>query len=254
MLFHKILLAALTILILQEPCFAESLDFRIVKVEKSMKGGSLRPLRKPKYLLVWANAFLTEISTDSISEKSIKDTLKKIVEKLRKMHSPDAINVYLFVSKEHVDTALRIGAADWWPKGHSLAPDNAENISKKETYVLQYSQVSIPLNLSTEKTLVRIPEKKRKQIFKEYVIAQDRAMKEAEAKYPILASNIPMSQLRDYDWKSAFAKNDELHKRLTKEYETAVLKKYNLTKEDMDKISEEAFEENWPLPTFQILK
>ena len=144
---------------------------------------------------------------------------------------------------------MPIGSADWWPKGHSLAPDNVENISKKETYVLQYSQVSIPLNLSTEKTLVRIPEKKRKQIFKEYVMAQDKASKEAEAKYPINASNIPMSQIRDYDWKSMFAKNDDLGKRLTKKYEAAVLKKYGLTKEEMTKISEEALEENWPLPS-----
>ena len=80
-------------------------------------------------------------------------------------------------------------------------------------------------------------------------MAQDKASKEAEAKYPINASNIPMSQLRDYDWKSVFAKNDDLRKRLEKKYETAVLKKYNLTREDMDKVDLEAFEENWPLPT-----
>ena len=58
MLFHKVVLAALTILILQEPFVDESLDFRFVKVEKLMKGGY-------QYLWVRANAFLTEVSTDS---------------------------------------------------------------------------------------------------------------------------------------------------------------------------------------------
>ena len=45
-----------------------------------------------------------------------------------------------------------------------------------------------------------------------------------------------------------------MFKRLTKKYEAAVLKKYNLTKEDIAKINLEGLEENWPLPTFQILK
>ena len=178
------------------------LDYRIVKIEKDIKGGS--------YLWIEGKAVLDEIDVSLINEKSVKHTLTAIIEELRQKHSPDAINALLFESEAHIINTQVIGAADWWPKGHSLSPDNYRNISNKKTYVLQFNRVSTPKNMIESGVLSKFSEIKRKKIFTEYVLAEDRAMAEAEDKYPIDGSKIPMNQLNNYDWERAFKKNTNL--------------------------------------------
>ena len=218
----------------------DPLDYRIVNIEKSMKGGS--------YLWIGGKAVIDEIDVSLITEESVKHTLTVIIEELRQKHSPDAIQALLFESKAHIKNARAIGVADWWPKGHSLSSDNYRNISNKKTYVLKFNRVSIPKNMIESDVLSKFPEIKRKKIFIEYVLAEDRAMAEAEDKYPTDASKIPWNQRNNYDWKGVFNKNEELRRKLEKKYQSQVLSKYKINDLEMQKITMEAFTENWPLP------
>ena len=218
----------------------DPLDYRIVNIEKSMKGSS--------YLWIEGKAVIDKIDASLITEESVKHTLTAVIEELRQKHSPDAINALLFESEAHIINTQVIGAADWWPKGHSLSPDNYRNISNKKTYVLQFNRVSTPKNMIESGVLSKFSEIKRKKIFTEYVLAEDRAMAEAEDKYPIDGSKIPMNQLNNYDWERAFKKNDELYRKLEKKYQSQVLSKYKINRKEMEKITMEAFTENWPLP------
>ena len=227
----------------------DPLDYRIIEINQSKKGGSINPLVTPKYLWIEGKAVLDEIDVSLITEESVKHTLTAIIEELRQKHSPDAINALLFESEVHLNNNARvIGAADWWPKGHSLSPDNYRNISNKKTYVLQFNRVSIPKNMIESDVLSKFSEIKRKKIFTEYVLAEDRAMAEAENKYPIDGSKIPMNRLNNYDWEGAFKKNDELYRKLEKKYHSQVLSKYKINRKEMEKITTEAFTENWPFP------
>ena len=226
----------------------DPLDYCIIEINQSKKGGSINPLVIPKYLWIEGKAVLDKIDASLITEESVKHTLTAIIEELRQKYSPDAINALLFESEAHVKNAQVIGAADWWPKGHSLSPDNYLNISNKKTYVLKFNRVSIPKNMIESDVLSKFPEIKRKKIYIEYVLAEDRAMAEAEDKYPTDASKIPWNQRNNYDWKGVFNKNEELRRKLEKKYQFRVLSKYKINDLEIQKITMEAITENWPLP------
>jgi len=57
-----------------------------------------------------------------------------------------------------------------------------------------------------------------------------------------------LNQIRSYDFATALKKNIEEADRLTKKYRKQLLRNYHITEEELDKISEEALQENWPLP------
>ena len=227
-----------------------SKDYVILKVESSNKGGSISPLKKPKYTWFKVYAALDEsISVDKISESYIKDILRNAVSDIRTKYNPDAVNVWLYLKENKIGNSRPIGKIDWWPKNHSLSQENAENINNKDDYVITYSEINLPSEFEPKsKTLSNYSETERKKIFQEIVRAEDRAESEAEIKYPTNPEHIPFNALKNYDLKNVTAKHFELVKELEKNYVNQILKKYGLSEEDKTELSIEAIYENWPLP------
>ena len=80
---------------------------------------------------------------------------------------------------------------------------------------------------------------------------EDKARREAEAKYPTLGDNIPFDKLRNYDWEGVMRKNMKENERLREEYVRKLLRKYEISKSELQAIGEEANMEQWPLPPFR---
>ena len=86
-----------------------------------------------------------------------------------------------------------------------------------------------------------LTEKERKQYFKEMINAEDRANSYAiKEEDKILEKKLSKDQLRD-----EFAKIEKARKLLLRQYESIILKKYNISREQDRYISNEAFSENW---------
>lgn len=87
----------------------------------------------------------------------------------------------------------------------------------------------------------------RKQIFAEIVTAEDKAQKEANAKYPTDPSVVTDTA----KLKENVDQNAELSTNLQKQYRQEVLNKYKLTEDASKEISLEGVKANWPMPKFK---
>jgi len=224
---------------------SETLTYKIIKKETLKKGGKLNPLTPPKYNLIKTFAVLQK--DEGLTQDNVKSVLQKIISEIRLSDNPDAIVAYLYQSKSHMKGSTPLARAEWWPKGHSLSPGNAINIRNKKTYELEY-YINLPKKIADSKVVARLPELKRKEIFTALVKSQDKAQSKADSKYITDANKIPLNQLRSYDFASAIKKNIEEYNRLAKKSQKQLLRKYRITEEELDKIEQEAFQENWPLP------
>lgn len=226
----------------------EVLNFEIVKKEILKKGGQMTPLIRPNYTLI--KVFVVLKNNKDVAQKKVKNTLNKVISLIRQSDNPDAISVYLHESTEHIKGGtLPLAHAEWWPKGHSLSPDNSTNIKNKNTHVIEYT-ITLPEKVESSKVVTRLPETDRREIFTALVKSQDKAQSEADAKYNTDSSKIPFNQLKSYDFKTAITKNADESDYLMKKYRIGLLKKYKITEEELQKISTEAFIENWPMPSF----
>ena len=135
-----------------------------------------------------------------------------------------------------------VGRAIWAPNGE---PGNVTSeIAKKNNRSGYETSYDIKENLEEylsqrEKSEDKFgfTEEERKQIFKEIVAAEDRAMNEADIKYPIKAG----ATLNDIE------KNIDLNNELTEKYKTQVRTKYGITEDIESEIIVESFEELWPM-------
>jgi hypothetical protein len=93
-----------------------------------------------------------------------------------------------------------------------------------------------------------LSETKRKEVFQALVRAQDRAAREAANRYPM-----PNPVPRNYSTEGArrlLEARARLQDTLRERYENELLTSYNITRSDLEAISEEAFVKDWPLPNF----
>lgn len=81
----------------------------------------------------------------------------------------------------------------------------------------------------------------RKQIHDAVVRAEDRATREAEARYPVSCATGPVERQQAEN-------NRELTRRLSEQYRTAVLSEHGVSAEGWNAIQEQARREGWPLP------
>src|SRR5688572_25943221 len=161
----------------------------------------------------------------------------------------DGITAFLYQSAAHANGSnAALGRAEWWPKGHSFDPANAANIRNKASYVESIQVLSLPA--PKRQASNRLPEFTRREIFNALVRAQDRATREAEARYPTDANKIPLEKIRTYDWKAALAANHEYEETLNTRYEKELLQKYKISQAELDAVRVEGVEQHWPLPAF----
>ena len=181
----SIVLVLLTFSLASPIASAQPLQFRIVEQEHQKKGGSVNPVRPPRYVLLVTKAVLTEKQPDLTKER-VEATLRELLRAAREDQNRrgmkiDGVTAFLYQSPDHVKGGnLALGRAEWWPKGHSFNPDNAANIENKATYVESIEVILLPERPS--KIASRFSEAKRQEIYAALVRSEDRAMNEAEAK------------------------------------------------------------------------
>jgi hypothetical protein len=226
---------------------SRGLSFRIVEEERQMKGGSLQPLRSPGYVLLVVQAVLTEVHQE-LTEANVKASLMELVESVREDNPDiDGITAFLYQSRDHLDGGNpALGRAEWWPRGHSFNPENDANVENKTTYVESVEVFSLPDSMQSVAS--RLTESDRREIFAALVRSEDRARREADAKYPTDASKIPMEDLSTYDWLDVGSKNLDESDRLREKYQKELIQAFGISETELEQIKQEAFVEDWPLP------
>lgn len=216
------------------PAKTKPLPTKVVSVESVKKGGSLYPSRPARYTLAIVKAVLTK--EDDLTEANVRATLEQIVNDTRRKMNPDAITVFLYQSKAHLDGGnAPIGKANWWPRGGSLSEKNARNVENKATHVLGID-VTLPRTVedpSATYVVRRLPEPVRRTIYAELQGAVDRADVEAY-------NRSDLNSDQQY----------ELGERLARKYRDRVRKRYGLTENEVKHIIIEGSLKQWPLPTW----
>jgi hypothetical protein len=236
------------------PAETESpLPFEIVEQKRVKKGGSLESLLAPQYVLFDVKAVLNEVPSEQ-SEPKVRATLRALLNEVRggarrRGEQIDGVSAFLYQSRDHITGgSSALGRAEWWPKGHTFSPDNVANIKNGATYVEEMDVFFLPKPAET--VVQRLSENQRRAIFTDLVQAEDRAMREAEKRYPIDESLLTRSPSRYrqhvIDKTDAQIKESD---RLNEKYERELLERHGLTERELNDIKKEAMNEQWPLPS-----
>jgi hypothetical protein len=228
-----------------------SVAWTIHSREVVMKGGSLDPLVKPAYLLLKVEAAIADVEAD-LTKENLESTLRALIAKLKQEPGLDGVSVLLYRSVSHAsggNTAL--GRAEWWPRGHSFAPDNATNIQNKATYETTIDVWTVP-ETQTSAGVSRLSEATRREVFAALIRAQDRADHEAKLRHAVDESLLTQApeRYRQHVIDVTNAQYEE-SKKLTEQYESQVLEEFVITRAELDAIRIEALKEDWPLPRRQ---
>ena len=168
---------------------------------------------------------LSVLGSGEISEAGLKSLLNQLYSSTKarkgfKYHdSPTSIYIYIYTSKERAES----GMAQWIAMLQKAHAETKPTININERQLAQ-------LGAEPEERF-GLSEEKRKEIWKELILIEDRAMKEAEKRYP-----------------EQWEKEIEMQRRLIDENENKLAEKYELTPDQLGKISTEGLEKDWPFP------
>jgi len=168
---------------------------------------------------------LSVLVSGEISEAGLKSLLNQLYSSTKarkgfKYHdSPTSIYIYIYTSKERAES----GMAQWIAMLQKAHADTKPTININERQLAQ-------LGAEPEERF-GLSEEKRKEIWKELILIEDRAMKEAEKQYP-----------------KQWEKEIEMQRRLIDENKNKLAEKYELAPEQLEKISTEGLEKDWPFP------
>ncbi len=202
-------------------------QYIMVKEEIQKKGGSLKPLHKPKYK-VWVAKYAVTEEVNGFVESRIKETLRKILHKEKAKGIYDGITVFLYRNTQNANTGstMAMAKAEWWPKGHSFSPDNAENIADKSAYIESYDIFSLPKK--TKSIINGLSVTKRKEIYKEIEASEKASREQAKKQHPKYS-------------KEYYEKIDNLNEKARSQ----ILKKYNISDDTYRKIIGEGIDQHW---------
>ena len=174
-----------------------------------------------------------------IKENQVRPTILNIINKIIIDDKElDEIALFLYSDKEVVGSAFDVAMADWAPNGEwgSSTMDIASQ-NDRSTH-----QISISVKENLEQYLYKrtvdedrfgMTKKERQNFFADYYDAEERAIDEAQIKYPIeVSENI----MKNYDYQQ------ELGTR----YKEEVIERYGISEDIARKIMIEGIELNWP--------
>lgn len=176
-----------------------------------------------------------------LTEFGLKQLLRKLYDESNatrgfKYHGgkPTHVFIYLYTSREH----FKSGMGQWIAMLSKVGEGSRIDTQVKTELIAQLD----------EKLEVKhgLPESKRKEIFRESVMAEDRASAEAERLYPLpdpRKSGYSQTEASEQVMKQAEALNT-----LTEKYKSEVAERYGITQEQLGDISVEALTKNWPMP------
>ena len=191
--------------------------------------------------------YLIVVPSDITLEELKSQLAQVIMEKSNANPDIDEIYIGAWESEESYKGGNpNLGYAEWSPYGEwtVMSPEIARN-NNRDTYKIVYhidEKALEALKKRKKETLFGLSEEIRKEIFKEIVKCEDWGDREAMQYYYLGCEDCTNFIVAD------FVKYAEKSNELIDSCKENVMKKYNITKEIMLKISVEAFEERWVMP------
>jgi hypothetical protein len=184
----------------------------------------------------------------TIKEAQVLPTVQEIINNITTSDNDiDQIALFLYSDPEVINGMYDVAKAEWAPKGEwgNVTPEIARNNdrssykinlqikSELESYLENRNSSEIKFGFSVEE---------RRAIFIELVETEDKATRDADEKYPIVATGT-MEDLK---------KNANYNDERLKKYESEIREKYGLTEEQESEISLEGLLNNWPMGILAI--
>ena len=213
LLKHHIMVAALALFL---PCILNAGDVSYTIVDENIYD-------KPIKTQIEQNFVVSGVPTKHELEAEIlKRYRATLARRGFRYHNP-ATNIYIYVygtvQQARAGQGLWIGMIS---KGFS---------DKEEPRVLIDEERLAGLSKAPEERF-GLSELKRKQVFREIAASEDRATRDAMARFP----------------DSQFMKQIDLERKLGEKYKAAVAQKYGLTNDQLLKITVEGVKKGWPAP------
>jgi len=177
---------------------------------------------------------------NKIKADQVNPTIAVIIKDITtKDKEVDEVIIDLYSDKAIIDTMYDVANAVWAPQGElgNVTADIAHSNDRsgyKTTITVKPNLEEYLAQKNKSEDMFGLSEAQRRQFFKEIIAAEDRAHSEADRKY-------------SSDTLTGMTKNQEEYDRLANIYRGQVGKKYGITKDQEDKIVNEALKENWPL-------
>lgn len=174
---------------------------------------------------------LSILVSGTITAPGLKALLRQQYDKIKKRRgfkyhpSPTFIAIYAYTSEDHYRSSLGwrwIGMLD------QVSTETQPWIDLKEK-AIEYLGAKPEVKYG-------LTEEQRRQVLKETVEVEDRATREADAAYPIVAG----AGMETLD------RNMALNSKLVERYEADLCRKYNITEQQRQEIIMEGFTKNWP--------
>ena len=183
-----------------------------------------------------------------INIEDLKSQLAQVImEKSNANPDIDEIHIRIWESEESFKGGNpNLGYAEWSPYGEwSVMPPEIARNNNRDSYKIVYNineKALEALKKRTTETLFGLSEEARKEIFRESVRCEDWADMEAMQYYYSGCEDCTNFIVAD------FVKYAEKSNELIDSCKENLMKKYNITKEILLKISVEALEERWVMP------
>lgn len=209
----------------------EAVDYKIINIEdksrKALGNKSLSQYEKPELesLPINKKILYKIVLSKNVKENNIKPTVESIINNLISQDSDiDEIILWLYSDKEMANSGFDIGEVIWAPFG-KLGNIDAKiaKSNNRDNYKIDYKikknldqYLALKLDMS-DKFGFTVEE--RKQIYKDLIKGED----------------------------NAFRYNHSEQDKMLKINKNKILKKYNITAEQLEEISTEAYDKNWPM-------
>lgn len=181
------------------------------------------------------------VVSGNITEDGLRQLLQKLYDEANSTTDfkynggkPTHVFIYLYTTRAHFAS----GMGQWIAMLNKIGEDSRIDIEVKTNLIEQLdSKPEVKNNLS---------ESKRKEIFREIIIAERQADAEAQRMYPLPdPSKYGYSQAKA---SKQLEKQVEALKTLTKKYTSEVAERHRITQEQLNNVSVEGITKNWPIP------
>lgn len=231
---------------------AQSAPYEIAKAEDNSLKALERPLSDYTTTEIEAlplnkrKSYSVIVSPD-ITSAQVEPTAQLIVdEEVRKDPDIDEIYILFYSDREIVGAsgAYDVAAATWAPGGKwgSTTPQIARGNDRSSHRLVVNVKDNLEAYLQQRGTAEEkfgLPEIQRREIFKAITKAEERARAEADAKYPVDATDPTLPQ-------DNVTKNASLNQELIAKYHGEVREEYKISEDVQWEVISEAIEKHWP--------
>lgn len=177
-------------------------------------------IQKSKPNKISYNAEVILLNNNLNTEKELTKILNNIFDSIRNKanEKPNFVDIKIYESEAHLNAKM-----GQWIAWLSMTKKDVEPAISFQ----------IPKEIDNKKLAQNIDKNRRIEIWNKLINYEDKARKESQQKYP---------DRKDSD------KKFELEDQLIIKYKKELLLEFNISNEDLDKITDEALNSNWPFP------